>query len=71
MEPKERARQAGRQVRDQKKPKEERKRGPVTLYLDAALFQQFKRECEPLGQSASEIIEDLMRGFLGKAWKGD
>lgn len=41
------------------------RRGPVTLYLDKALFSAFRVECDALGISASRVLEELMREFFG------
>ena len=43
----------------------ETQRGRVSLYLNKALFEEFKASCDDV--SASRVLEELMREFIESA----
>lgn len=44
-------------------------RGPLTIYVSRELFKRFKNKCDKKGYSASEVVEALMRQYLGEKAK--
>jgi hypothetical protein len=60
----EKAKAVAKRVKKRLEPKSAADRGPVTVYLDKALYARFGKACEASGTSRSLVLEELMREFL-------